>query len=297
MSATTPSTCACTDTRVLRASGRDARAFLQGQLTRDIVHLGTARAALAAWLDARGRVLTLLEVIPDAEDWLLVVPADLAETVQTRLGRYILRADVELALEPDIAVHAILGDAAGLLAERAVVLDAAAWSLARTNAVAWLRIGPALVRALAPPAALATVLDGLPTAEPPAVALAEIRLGLPRVDAASSGKYIPQMLDLDRLGALSFDKGCYPGQEIVARTQNLGSVKRRLARFGADSGPLPAAGTRLSDSTGEPAGEVLRAADTGHGIELLAVVRNEAAALRLDSSPARTLERLALPAE
>ena len=101
--------------------------------------------------------------------------------------------------------------------------------------------------------------------------IAAIAAGIPALPAALRELYIPQMLNLDRLNAISFTKGCYPGQEIVARTANLGSVKRRLQRFHCD-GALPETGANIVDANGDTVGEVNRSAQGDHGIELLAVV-------------------------
>jgi folate-binding protein YgfZ len=96
---------------------------------------------------------------------------------------------------------------------------------------------------------------------------------LPTVSAALRGLFLPQMLDLDRLDAIAFDKGCYPGQEIIARTQNLGSVKRRLLRLkSATPGTAPPAGAALARPDGTVAGTVVRAAAGPDAVELLAVV-------------------------
>ncbi|MDH3421105.1 MAG: tRNA-modifying protein YgfZ, partial [Gammaproteobacteria bacterium] len=106
--------------------------------------------------------------------------------------------------------------------------------------------------------------------------LAEIRLGLPVISAELRGQFLPQMLNLDLLGGVAFDKGCYPGQEIIARAQNLGTVKRRLLRFTRDDGTLPAPGSELQDVARTAVGTVVRAARSTCGIELLAVIRLDA---------------------
>jgi folate-binding protein YgfZ len=110
-----------------------------------------------------------------------------------------------------------------------------------------------------------------------------IRRGLPEVTAALRERYIPHMLNLDRLGAVSLTKGCYPGQEIVARTTNLGQVKRRLSRFALGAGERPAPGDELVAADGTSAGEINRVAATASGFELLAVVPIDAGNLRLGS--------------
>jgi folate-binding protein YgfZ len=121
-----------------------------------------------------------------------------------------------------------------------------------------------------------SVLDGFePTLARGSAALAdlaEIRLGIPAIGAPLAERYVAQMLNLDRLDALSFDKGCYPGQEVIARVHHLGAVKRRLHRYESASSMVPAIGAEISTAQGQPAGEIVRTAVTPLGFEALAVV-------------------------
>ncbi len=129
-----------------------------------------------------------------------------------------------------------------------------------------------------------------------ATTLSLVRAGLPEIDLATSEAWIPQMLNLDLVGAISFQKGCYTGQEIVARTQHLGRIKRRMLRFAAARAlPPPPLAALLRD--GQKCGEVVLAAAVGGGIELLAVVNldSRAAALRLEDGTACTLLPLPYP--
>jgi folate-binding Fe-S cluster repair protein YgfZ len=106
------------------------------------------------------------------------------------------------------------------------------------------------------------------------------------------------MLNLERIDAVSFSKGCYPGQEIVARTENLGEVKRRLVRFACGPGPLPTAGSEVLDSADRAVGEVNRSSATGQGCELLAVIQIDALGDRLTlAADGRELERQPLAYE
>src|SRR5690606_6718717 len=152
---------------------------------------------------------------------------------------------------------------------------------ARRDGLTWLRLGPTLVHVVGPSAELERLGGELRAGTPELAALAEIRLGLPYVGTALAERYVPQMLDLDRLGAVAFDKGCYPGQEVVARLHHLGAVKRRLRRFVADvrsseaaagSAP-PAPGIPILGADGTQIGDVVRAAATSDGLELLGVVQ------------------------
>jgi len=232
--------------RVVAVAGRDARAFLQGQLTQDLATLGAGRLAGAGLLSAQGRVIAVpwLRATETAVE--LAVPADLSEAVLTRLKRYVLRAKAELAardLDPVLA---------GLLADHLGV-DAAL-----TDPV-----------------------------------LALIRAGQPLIGATNSEEWIPQMINLDLLDGISFTKGCYTGQEIVARTQHLGRIKRRMFRYAAATAPPLARSALTLD--GQKVGDVVAAAHTATGCELLAVVNLEARDRPLTLEAGATATPLPLP--
>ncbi len=125
--------------------------------------------------------------------------------------------------------------------------------------------------------------------------LSQLRAGIPHIFPETHETFVAQMLNLDALGAISFNKGCYTGQEIIARTHYRGAVKRRMFRFAADCAP-PEPGSRIL-SDGEHAGDVVYAAATEQGCEFLSVVNlaQAEAALRLDSSSDERLQPLLLP--
>jgi folate-binding protein YgfZ len=273
-----------TDHAVIAVKGRDARKFLHAQLTQDIEDLPGDRAALAAWADARGRVRAVFHVVPNDGRWLLVTSADLAEKLLPKFRLFVLRDDVALEHATELSVAAIVGDARSWLADRAIGLDLSTYALAHAEGIAWLRVGGNLIYAIGTNDAIRASCAALGQSPASEAELAAIRLGLPIVNSELGERYTPHMLNLDRLGAISFDKGCYPGQEIVARTQNLGAVKRRVRHLKAGQVDVPARGSVVLDANGAHAGEVLRAAAAESGIELLAVVPVDAGALTLEGS-------------
>jgi len=278
-----------TDHAVIGVSGRDVRKFLHAQLTQNIEDLGPERAALAAWADARGRVRAIFHVVPGEERWLLVTSADLVPGLLPKLRLFVLRDDVALAHAEELSVAAVVGDARAWLSSRHVALESGAHALAHAHDVVWLRVGAKLIYAIGPREAIrgaCGTLEELPASH---AALAAIHEGLPIVGSELSERYTPHMLNLDRLGGISFDKGCYPGQEVVARTENLGAVKRRAQRFKAAQTRVPARGSAALNGNGAHAGEVLRAAPAEGGIELLAVVAVDAGPLTLEGSSAVAL--------
>ncbi|MGH8166328.1 MAG: YgfZ/GcvT domain-containing protein, partial [Woeseiaceae bacterium] len=260
---------------IIKVSGSDARSFLQGQLTQDVTRLGNALDAVpslpAAWCNAKGRVIAVVRMLASDDDGIaLVVPAALAEQLVKRFFMYRLRANVDFALagydwralavtaEDDLAAVAALG-----------LLPQPAGSVARARGLLAVDTGAEsrCIEVYGPAAAFRE--SRLAFSRPLTAVewrLALIHAGIPLIEAATSEKYTPHMLNLDRLGAVSFSKGCYTGQEVVARTEHLGSSKRRLMHFRTE-GAHAAVGDKLRHGERD-AGEVVNAV----GEELLAVV-------------------------
>jgi len=207
----------------------------------------------------------------------------------------VLRSNVTLARAEDVAVAALLGDDDAWLAARGVpARDTAPNRLVRRGGVALVRIGPSYWQALGAPAALAELTAGLTETRPADAERTEIELGIPAITPKLADRFVAQMLNLDELDAVSFDKGCYPGQEIIARVHNLGGVKRRARRYAAPQGPPPLGTPVLA--AGTEVGEVVRSAPTRGGSELLAVVEHAAAGSPLTCAGA-PLTKLPLPFE
>ena len=221
---------------VLRVSGADAHAYLQGQLTADLDEVGASLSRLAAWCSPKGRVLALFRLFADpAGGYRIVCERWFAAALLARLRMFILRSDVRIddaggALEvAGVADVGALPDRLAAWARSAEVDEAVALEDMTIARVAG-RHRRFLVTG--PPEPVASIMpppgDGrVRHASPGAWRLADICAGVARITAGSSGAFLPQMLNLDRLHAVSFEKGCYVGQEIVARAQHLGRVKRR----------------------------------------------------------------------
>lgn len=255
---------------LIHFSGADAAEFLQGQLTQDVRALDGAGALLAAWCNAKGRVACVARLLDPGDGIGLVVPSDLAQLLVKGFLLYRLRARVDIAVAADWRAAAV-GAPADLAALESRDLLPTPERLATRHAHGLTAIalgGPEHCVELHG-AAAAFEAAGLEPAAPLSDTdwlRALIEAGIPTITSETSGKYTPHMLNLDRLGAVSFTKGCYTGQEVVARTEHLGSVKRRLARFRLEAGEATT-GDRLLHG-GREVGEVVNAA-AGH---LLAVV-------------------------
>jgi tRNA-modifying protein YgfZ len=213
---------------VLRARGADVRSFLQGQLSNDMARLTPQRALLAGYHNPQGRVIALLRLVQLADDDLLaVLPRELVAGVAGRLSKFILRAKVKLSDESG------QWQAQGLT-PRALAEAAAPWVVGEvTRSAEEIRIcitaAPARFLQLRQLAAAAPAAPG-PGGEA-SWQLAAIAAGEPQVHGVTSEEFVAQMLNLDVLGAIAFEKGCYTGQEVIARAHYRGRVKRRMQRF------------------------------------------------------------------
>ncbi len=287
----------------LAVRGRDAISFLQGQLSNDLTRLAAERSLLAGYHNPQGRVLALLRLFePAPGEALAVLPRELVTPVVSRLRTFILRSKVELT---DASLGwRIEGLVAGSTSEPAPAapgvapfappfaarLPAAAGTVARLGPSFALCVGARPARWLVVSAAANP--HGDPTLARCTRGREELwrRLGVengePQVYAATSGEFVAQMLNLDVLGAIAFDKGCYTGQEVIARAHYRGRVKRRLQRFRAGE-PLPLkpgdAG-ELADGRAFRVVDAVRTADGG--CEFLAVAPLAGAAARAVEDPA-----------
>jgi len=286
--------CSLPDKGFVEVRGKDAAKFLQAQLSQKI-DSNERRSVLAGWHDASGRVRALFEVLFHRDAWLLVTQHSMLDRLVRELGLFILRSEVAIAKLEDWSAHAIVGPADAWLAERGIALGHMVGDAFVDGDVIWTRQGQELVRCMGPTASLESIA-GAANADQDVGIAAEMLLGLPAITSETTGKYVPQMLNLERLGAVAFDKGCFPGQEVIARTQNLGVVKRR-ARLFQSRAPSVGVGESILDSAGTEVGEVVRAAQRDSGTLLLAVVRLNALAgpLALESDRGKALAHVPLP--
>jgi folate-binding protein YgfZ len=281
------------DTVCLEARGADAAAFLHAQLGRAVADLAPDLAPLAAWADARGRVRALVRVCRLPERWLLVTPRDGADELLSKLRVFVLRSKVTLARAEDVGVTALLGEDDEWLAARDVrAADVPPNHLVHRGTLSLIRVGPSYWQALGTVGARVSFTAGREETSATEATLAEIGLGIPAITPALAERYVAQMLNLDELDAVSFDKGCYPGQEVIARIHNLGGVKRRARRYAAPADP-PALGTPVL-AAGTQVGEVVRSTAARLGCELLAVVEHAATGSPLTCAGA-PLAELPLP--
>ena len=269
---------------VIRAAGADAVAFLQGQLTQDVALLPAHGARLAAYCNAKGRMQASFIVLkPSEQELLLVCLRDVLPALLKRLSMFVLRAKLKLSDASD--EFTLLGLAGG-------DGTAAPWSCREEDG--------AHVVSLYPGAGVPLALWLAPVTAPrPAAHLSgaeltpeqwqwlTVRSGIALVGQATFEAYVPQMLNYESVGGVSFKKGCYPGQEVVARSQFRGTLKRRAYLVHAD-GPL-AAGQEvfLASDAEQPCGTVAAAAPCPNGNGWDAMVSMQTSAALSDAGPLR----------
>lgn len=262
---------AITHLTLLRAAGEDTATFLQGQITCDIRDVSSERGCFGAICNAKGRVRSTFVVWRDAEAYWLILPASLRDMIQQVLQKYILRAKVQLAPGDEIyrlyeARHASVTD--DTTAHFTVQRREAMWVMRWPSAAAGITRELCLVPAQTSP----KTIDARGTETDDALAR-DIAAGLPWLNSATTEQFIPQMLGLETWRGISFNKGCYTGQEVVARAHYLGEVKRRLHRFVVEGIDEVAPGTDVVDvETGEIAGQVLSAQSLAGHVQGLAVL-------------------------
>lgn len=307
------------DRRVIEVSGSEARAFLQAILTQDILALDDHAATFSALCNAKGRALGLLRLVGHEGRFFLITRADIAENLQKRLQMYVLRRDVDLRpADRWVALGVMLPAPADCpfddqvacevierLARQGGGDDSPRWPadvdeqgrlFLREDIDGICRI--AILGEYDRMTPLVEHARDASLAPQAAWDRAEIEDRLPEVTSQTVEHYVPQWINLDELGAFSLKKGCYPGQEVIARMHYLGKPNRRLFAGHVLALAPPAPGTPVETADGTPAGEVVRSAPLpdASGSRLLVVIKlkHRHDALRIDGlalslDPADTL--------
>lgn len=249
---------------VIRVEGADAGSFVHGQLTQDFALLGPSEARLAALCSPKGRMLaSFVGFKRSPDEILLVCRRDVLAAMVKRLSMFVLRAKARVS---DASEAFLLR---GLLGPAALAAAGGAhppWSRIDREGATVLVLYPAQAAACA--LWVAPAGSALPAAEdasPESWLLAEVVSGVAWVGAATSDAYVPQMLNYESIGGVSFKKGCYPGQEVVARSQFRGTLKRRAALAQAAVALMPGQELFLASDPEQPVATVVQAASDGAG--------------------------------
>jgi tRNA-modifying protein YgfZ len=280
----------------LQFTGPGAIDFLQGQVSNDTRRLAAGSPLLAAYSSAQGRVIAVLHLLPHSSGVIALLPRDVLATTAERLRKFVLRAKVKIEDASDRFAVIGVRDTAALTAAGLEVPDPRGYleregiGIARVEPAGsatprfWLIREAAAPREGAAPRQSATPRGPAHADIETAWRLADIRAGLPSVYAATSEAFVAQMLNLDLLDGISFSKGCYTGQEIIARTQHLGRIKRRMYRLRLPAGDWSIGGSvSLADGR---TGRLVEIARTEGHAEALAVLSLEpGASTQQDAAP------------
>lgn len=286
-----------TDWGVIRAQGTDAASFLHGQLTQDVQQLSPRSARLAGYCSAKGRLLASLLVWRDgADELLLACSADVLPATLKRLSMFVLRAKCKLSdASAALSLHGLSGpDATRWLGENA---PTSAWQRDDAHGAPVLRLpdsaGLARYLWVAPADAPS---PALPPLSPAAWSWLEVTSGVARIVGATVEQFVPQMVNFDLVDGVNFQKGCYPGQEIVARSQYRGTIKRRAFVFDCAAAAQPGQEVFHSADDGQPAGMIVNAASLDGAHRALVEIKLaalDAGSLHLGTAGGPRLQRLA----
>ena len=293
--------CALSFLGVIQAQGEEAAHFLHNQLTNDVLLLPVGQARLAAFCNAKGRMQASMLVLKTAPDTvLLLMPQDLLAQTLKRLTMFVLRAKVKLSdATAQWQLRGLLGDSA-----RAAVGDAAPWQTTALGGGHGVALYPAVAGDAAQARAcwIAPVGEAVP--EGPALAAevwawASVLSGVPFVTQPLFEAFVPQMLNYESVGGVNFKKGCYPGQEVVARSQFRGTLKRRMARVFSPVVLSAGQDVFTPADPDQPCATVVQAAPRPDGIGWDALVsgtlESMGAGWRLGSAQGEVLNLLPLP--
>lgn len=301
--------CAITDLShfgLIRASGGDVRTFLQGQLTNDINKVTPELAQLSSYCSPKGRMLGSFWVFQRGDDLYLQLPADRLPEILRRLRMFVLRAPVTLEdVSGELARFGVTGNCAGEMLPFVPETDKAT---ATRDDITVIRlpgdrprfevVGP--VSTLVP---LWSSLSAKATQTGPDFwSWMDIRAGVPNVYEDTVEAFVPQMANLQLIGGVSFTKGCYTGQEVVARMQYLGKLKRRMYLAHIADTQRPAPGAEVfspSSESGQGAGRIVDAAPAPDGgfdaLAVLQISSAKAGDVRLHDAAGPVLELLPMP--
>ena len=280
--------CDLSNLALLKISGEDAEHFLQGQLTNDVTHLTDTHTHLSAYCTPKGRVLALFRAFRRDDAYMLQLPRDILAPVQKRLGMFILMAKVTLQdVSDELAHFGIIGaDSIRLLESHFTTLPNEEKKVVHQEGLTLIQHPGATPRhqVIGPTEAVQQLWLALEGEASRVSAqtwlLLDIRAGIPTVDLNTQESFIPQMLNLDAIDGVSFTKGCYVGQEVVARMHYLGKQKRFMYCATVETDQTLQAGDQLyspSSHSEQGAGTIVDLQRIDNGYELLVVLESKIA--------------------
>lgn len=269
---------------LIEVSGSDAQGFLHNQLTSDVKHLPPTAAQHSAWCSAKGRMLASFLLFRAAHGYRLQLSGDLLPTIHKRLQMFVLHSKVALADHSDDCVLLGLAGRQSPAAIAATGLPTPGEALTTQAFADGVVICLAaeryeiVVDAAAAPTLWAQLAARARPVGTPVWQWLDIRAGIPLITQRTSEEFVPQMANFEQLGGVSFHKGCYPGQEVIARTQYLGKVKRHLYRVHAAGLVDTGQAIYSTDNPDRPCGMIASAAPApAGGYDALAVMQENVA--------------------
>ncbi|MGL4995142.1 MAG: YgfZ/GcvT domain-containing protein [Deefgea sp.] len=290
---------------LIRFQGEDSQAFLQGQLSSDIRALTRNTVQYSSYSTPKGRMQASFLISRQGEDYLLQVATELQAASQKRLSMFIMRSKTKASDANDQLVQlGIAGPNATALITTIFNSAPAAFEAQHHDNASVIGLEGARFQIIASPEAMQLIWahllsHGATAAGTTVWQLTEIRAGAPWITAATQDEFIPQMANMELIGGVSFTKGCYPGQEIVARTQYLGKLKRRTYRMHVDSVDVAAGQDVYSpEMNGQASGKIMLAAPAPQGgseVLVVAQIASLAQGLHLIDENGPHLTQLSLP--
>ena len=295
------------DKSLILFSGPDAENFLHNQLTCNVAGLARGQSTYGAYCSPKGRVLASFLLWRSEEGYFMQLPSSLREPIRKQLSKFILRSKVKASdATGDSVIIGVAGKDAGSQVQRAVgIYSQGVHGVAQTPDATVLHLPGDRYEIIAArekaPRILESLSSGAGKSDPEQWEWLDIRAGIPTILPATQEEFVPQMVNLDLIDGVSFEKGCYPGQEIVARMHYRGTLKQRMYLANIPGPDRPQPGEKLySPAFGEQAcGTIVNAArspDGGH--DALAVVQIASANkgdVRWNSPDGAALKLLPLP--
>ncbi len=302
--------CSADEIGLILVTGENAHDFLQNQLSNDINLIDESSLQLSSYSTPKGRMLGIFRVVQVSNGYLLVTPRSIVSSLLPQLYKYIVQSQVSLADASDyFARFAISTDKATVLEHS--LLPSETNGVVQNDSIVSMRLEPVgeqqrfLFLCLSADEAIGLwngFAGQLQVASFNSWHLSEIRAGIPSIYPETAEKFVLQMANLDALDAVSFKKGCYPGQEIVARTQYLGKLKRRMYLAELETDKLPQPGDELVvrgkdeiDGSGTVVDAEFDAQGLCHCLYVAQIARAEAEELNLLRQPATRIHNVELP--
>lgn len=273
---------------LIKASGADTKDFLQGQFCNDVANVNESHSQLSAYCTPKGRILANFRLYQATDDYYMSMSSDIVDATLKRLRMFVMRSQVTLDDVSNEQIQIGIGgpEAAQLLEQHFNKVPAVANEVIKYNSICCIRIATELPRfeLIGPIEDMKKLWQTLSTSSQPVAnhywTWLDIQGGIPSITSPVVEAFVPQMINLQWIDGLSFKKGCYPGQEIVARTHYLGKLKRRMYLAHVNTPDCPAPGDdlhRFADPQGQAAGKILLSHPAPQGgCDMLAVMQIDA---------------------